>query len=116
MTRCSLTSTLAALLVHRDEALLTALRHRHLAPLAALSGSTRDRLSATLRSWLMNMGNRTAIADERQVHPQTVRYRLGRLRELFGSTLDDPAIRAALLLAPAWVQPPPRTTPEPRLD
>ena len=35
------------------------------------------------------------------MHPQTVRYRLGRLRELFGSTLDDPAIRAALLLAPA---------------
>jgi hypothetical protein len=93
---------LAALVVHRDEALLTALRHQHLAPLAALPGSTRDRLSATLRSWLMNMGNRTAVADELHVHPQTVRYRLGRLRELFGSTLDDPNSRAALLLALAW--------------
>src|SRR5947209_4306483 len=62
----------------------------------------RKRLSATLKSWLMNMGNRKAVADELHVHPQTVRYRLDRLRELFGPALDDPATRAALLLALAW--------------
>jgi hypothetical protein len=50
----------------------------------------------------MNMGNRKAVADELHVHPQTVRYRLTQLRELFGSALDDPATRAALLLALAW--------------
>jgi hypothetical protein len=50
----------------------------------------------------MNMGNRKVVADELHVHPQTVRYRLTQLRELFGSALDDPATRAALLLALAW--------------
>jgi hypothetical protein len=93
---------LDAMLVHRDDRLLAALRQQYLAPLAALRESTRDRLCETLTSWLMNMGNRKAVADELHVHPQTVRYRLGRLRELFGSALDDPATRAALLLALAW--------------
>jgi DNA-binding PucR family transcriptional regulator len=93
---------LDAILVHRDDRLLAALRQQYLAPLAPLREATRDRLSETLKSWLMNMGNRKAVADELHVHPQTVRYRLDRLRELFGPALDDPATRAALLLALAW--------------
>ncbi len=93
---------LDAMVVHRDERLLAALRQRYLAPLSQLPKSTRDRLSETLTSWLMNMGNRQAVALELHVHPQTVRYRLARLRELFGSALDDPTTRAALLLALAW--------------
>ncbi|MCA1689033.1 MAG: helix-turn-helix domain-containing protein, partial [Actinobacteria bacterium] len=32
-------------------------------------------------------------------HPQTVRYRLGRLRDLFGDALDEPDSRFALTLA-----------------
>src|SRR5205085_7148317 len=74
---------LDAMLVHRDDRLLAALRRQYLAPLAQLSEGNRDRLSETLKSWLMNMGNRKAVADELHVHPQTVRYRLDRLRELF---------------------------------
>jgi DNA-binding PucR family transcriptional regulator len=31
-----------------------------------------------------------------------VRYRLARLRELFGDRLDDPAARLQLMLALAW--------------
>jgi len=93
---------LAAMVVHGDHRLLAALRQQYLAPLAQLPGCTRDRLSETLRSWLMHMGHRKAVAEELHVHPQTVRYRLGRLRELFGSALDEPATRAALLLALAW--------------
>jgi PucR C-terminal helix-turn-helix domain len=93
---------LDAMLVHRDDRLLAALRQQYLAPLAPLREGTRDRLCETLKSWLMNMGNRKAVADELHVHPQTVRYRLDRLRELFGPALDDPATRAALLLALAW--------------
>jgi DNA-binding PucR family transcriptional regulator len=50
----------------------------------------------------MNMGNRKAVAEELHVHPQTVRCRLGQLRAVFGSALDEPATRAALLLALAW--------------
>jgi hypothetical protein len=93
---------LDALVVHRDDRLLAALRRQYLAPLAGLPEPTRDRLLETLKSWLMNMGNRKAVADELHVHTQTVRYRLAQLRELFGSALDDPGTRAALLLALAW--------------
>ena len=33
------------------------------------------------------------------VHPQTVRYRLAGLRELFGGALDDPDARLELAIA-----------------
>lgn len=101
---------LDAMVVQRDHRLLAALREQYLAPLATLRESTRDRLTETLTSWLMNMGNRKTVAAELHVHPQTVRYRLAQLRELFGSTLNDPTTRAALLLALAGARPPPRTT------
>lgn len=93
---------LPAMVANRDQRLLAAVRHRYLAPLAPLPAHTRDRLSQTLRSWLMHMGNHTAIAAELQIHPQTVRYRLSQLRELFGPALENPRTRAALLLGLAW--------------
>jgi hypothetical protein len=102
---------LDALIVHRDEQLLAALRRQQLAPLAGLSPAARARLVQTLTAWLRHMGDHKAVAGELHVHPQTVRYRLGRLRELFGPKLDDPSARAALILALAWgsadVDPPP---------
>ena len=45
------------------------------------------------------------MAEELHVHRQTVRYRLGRLSELFGSALQDPDERARLLLVLAWDPP-----------
>nr|WP_246324689.1 helix-turn-helix domain-containing protein [Petropleomorpha daqingensis] len=48
------------------------------------------------------MGDTAKVAVELQVHPQTVRYRLARLRELYGAALEDPEIRLELLLALAW--------------
>ena len=96
---------LDALVVHRDDELLAALRRKYLAPLDRLRPPTRERLSATLNSWMRNMGNHKAIARELHVHPQTVRYRLAQLRELFGSELDYPATRGALLLALGWGPP-----------
>jgi DNA-binding PucR family transcriptional regulator len=93
---------LDALIVHHDERLLAALRRQYLAPLDALPAPTRDRLASTLTAWLLHMGNRQAMAAELHVHPQTVRYRMAQLRELFGPALDDPSVRATLLLALAW--------------
>jgi PucR C-terminal helix-turn-helix domain len=93
---------LDALIVHRDERLLAALRRRQLAPLAGLSPSAQARLAETLTAWLLRMGDRRATAEDLHVHPQTVRYRLAQLRELFGRKLDDPAFRARLILVLAW--------------
>jgi hypothetical protein len=93
---------LDAILVHRDPRLLAALRRRMLAPLDGQSAGTRDRLIETLTSWLRHFGDRRAMAAELHVHPQTVRYRMGQLATLFGSTLDSPEERARLMLALAW--------------
>jgi DNA-binding PucR family transcriptional regulator len=55
-------------------------------------------LSETLLAWLDHQGRVPEIAAALNVHPQTVRYRLGRLRELFGAQLDDPQVRFELAL------------------
>jgi DNA-binding PucR family transcriptional regulator len=93
---------LDAIIVHRDRRLLDALREDQLRPLMAAAPASRAALRQTLRSWLVNMGNQRAVSEELGVHPQTVRYRLGRVRELFGPVLDDPAARLRLLLALGW--------------
>jgi hypothetical protein len=93
---------LGALIVHREPRLLEAVRARRLAPLAAASPGSRPALQETLRSWLVHQGDTGRVAAELAVHPQTVRYRLGRLRDLYGSQLDDPDVRLELLLALAW--------------
>jgi hypothetical protein len=93
---------LDAIIVHRDPRLLDALRRRCLAPLEQVPPSFREVLQETLRSWLRHMGDRHSIAEELHVHPQTVRYRMGRLREIYGQDLDDPDVRLRLMLALVW--------------
>ncbi|MDQ3632012.1 MAG: helix-turn-helix domain-containing protein, partial [Actinomycetota bacterium] len=72
---------------------------RLLAPLDALAAGPRARTTATLRAWLDHPGQVQLVGGVLHVHPQTVRYRLVRLRELFGEQLDDPEARFALALA-----------------
>jgi DNA-binding PucR family transcriptional regulator len=93
---------LDALIVHRDSRLLDALREQALAPLAAVSPPVRARLSETLAAWLRHLGDRQAVAADLHIHPQTVRYRMTQLHDLFGPALDDPANRTRLTLALAW--------------
>jgi hypothetical protein len=89
-----------ALLLSAEPQLAYEFARRRLAPLAAVRGeTTRANLMLTLRSWLRNPGQRKTIAHELSVHPQTVRYRMARLRELFGAALDDPDGRFELELA-----------------
>ncbi|GGU13036.1 hypothetical protein GCM10010178_00210 [Lentzea flava] len=59
------------------------LRARALAPLRALPAGTARRLEETLRAWLLHQGRREEVATTLFVHPQTVRYRMSQLRELF---------------------------------
>jgi hypothetical protein len=90
---------LAELAITADPDTLHDLRARVLAPLNGMRPATRERLEATLRSWLLHQGRREAVAAELHVHPQTVRYRMSQLRDLYGNQLDDPATVFDLLLA-----------------
>ncbi|WP_089158157.1 PucR family transcriptional regulator [Micromonospora sp. NBS 11-29] len=101
---------LAALLLSMDPEGLADLRAQALAPLAALPPATAHRLAETLRSWLLHQGRRDDVAADLFVHPQTVRYRMGKLRELFGDRLHDPATVLDLTIALA-VPPEPGAAP-----
>ncbi len=79
--------------------ILRVLRAQLLAPLESETAASRSRLEATLLQWLRHRGSQAAVARELGVHPQTVRYRMARLRELLGDVLDDPDGRFALELA-----------------
>ncbi len=100
---------LDAIIVHRDARLLQVLRAQMLRPLEGAVPSSRERLEETLTAWVRHMGDRQAMAAELHVHPQTVRYRMNRLHELFGDALDRPQTRARLALALGWGAP--RETP-----
>ena len=86
------------LLWRAEPALVAELTAERLAPLQAETVNSRARLEATLLAWLRHAGTIAAVADELDVHPQTVRYRLGRLKELFGVALDEPDARFELEL------------------
>lgn len=90
---------LAAIGLAQAQDPLTELAERLVAPLRAESDGSRQRLLATLEAVLDAGGNHGAAAHALGIHVQTVRYRLGRLRELLGPLLDDPARRFELHLA-----------------
>lgn len=90
---------LAELVLTADPDALADLRARVLAPLSSLRPTTAERLAETLRSWLLHHGRREDIADDLVVHPQTVRYRMTQLRELYGDRLNDPETVLELTLA-----------------
>jgi hypothetical protein len=87
------------LLLRSDRGLAEELAHDRLAPLAELPAGSRARLTETLRVWLEEQGRLGRVAKRLRVHPQTARYRLTRLRELFGDSLDDPEQRFWLSVA-----------------
>jgi PucR C-terminal helix-turn-helix domain len=90
---------LPELVLHGDGALAADLAARALAPLNELRDGARARLTETLRAWLDDPGQVSRVAERLHVHPQTVRYRVGQLRDLFGERLDDPDARFELALA-----------------
>jgi hypothetical protein len=92
---------LAELVLSADPAALADLRARVLAPLAGLRPAAVEKLTETLRSWLLHHGRRDDIAAELFVHGQTVRYRMSQLRDVYGDRLDDPTfvLEATLALA-----------------
>ena len=90
---------LAALILLRDHELARALAAERLKPVLDLPAAQRDRLLETLRAWLDHQRHTPAVAAELHVHPQTVRYRIARLRELLGDALETPDGRFELQMA-----------------
>ncbi|WP_438485616.1 PucR family transcriptional regulator [Streptomyces sp. S186] len=59
----------------------------------------RGDLVASLRAWLARHGQWDAAAADLGVHRHTLRYRMRRVEEILGRSLDDPDVRMELWLA-----------------
>lgn len=73
------------------EGLLRALREH--------DATGRGDLVASLRAWLSHHGQWDAAAADLGVHRHTLRYRMRRVEEILGRSLDDPDARMELWLA-----------------
>jgi hypothetical protein len=82
---------LADLVRTADPDALDDLRAQVLAPLGDVRAASAEKLADTLAAWLRHHGRRDVVAAALFVHPQTVRYRMGQLRDLYGDRLTDPA-------------------------
>ncbi|HEY3434477.1 MAG TPA: helix-turn-helix domain-containing protein, partial [Solirubrobacterales bacterium] len=90
---------LADLLLAGSPQVTALLAAERLAPLADLTPKARVRMRETALAYVHHHGNAVAMAKELKVHPQTARYRIARLKELFGDDLNDPDKRFELELA-----------------
>jgi PucR C-terminal helix-turn-helix domain len=90
---------LPTLILLADTDLAATLSREALAPLRPLRPEQADRLARTLLAWLESADDANAAARRLHVHPQTIRYRVRQLSELFGDALTEPDARFRLLLA-----------------
>jgi hypothetical protein len=87
------------LLLFEGRAFVDRIAARRLAAFDELTPKARRRMAETALAYVREGGNAAAMARALDLHPQTVRYRLARLRELLGEQLDDPDARLELELA-----------------
>ncbi|THA57390.1 PucR family transcriptional regulator [Streptomyces sp. A0958] len=66
----------------------------------------RGDLVASVRAWLSHHGQWDAAAADLGVHRHTLRYRMRRVEEILGRSLDDPDVRMELWLALKVTTPP----------
>jgi PucR C-terminal helix-turn-helix domain len=90
---------LSTLVLLADPDLAAVLSRDALAPLRPLRAIQADRLGRTLLAWMESADDANAAARRLHVHPQTIRYRLRQLSELFGDALIDQDARFRLQLA-----------------
>ncbi|MGH2868335.1 MAG: PucR family transcriptional regulator [Solirubrobacteraceae bacterium] len=90
---------LGTVILLQDRDLAAELMRTRLAALDELPPAQRARLLDTLSAWLAHQRHTPAVAAQLHVHPQTVRYRMAKLRELLGESLDTPDGRFELTLA-----------------
>jgi purine catabolism regulator len=90
---------LALLLSAADSEAAGDLVREAIGPLLDYDAAHGGVMAPTLRAYCRHGGRPQATADEMGIHVTTLRYRLGRLRELFALDLGDPDTRFALDLA-----------------
>jgi hypothetical protein len=90
---------LVDLALFRSRDLIARLREQMMAPIENLTPKAHARMSETALAYVENSGNAAEMARSLDIHPQTARYRIARLRELFGEDLDRPDRRLALELS-----------------
>ncbi|MFC0042344.1 helix-turn-helix domain-containing protein [Actinomadura rayongensis] len=97
---------LPELLIQEGGPLVDVVAARRLAPLQLRNRSKKGlSLAVTLLECLKNGFNATDAAVALNVHPQTVRYRMAQLTEMFDFDIEDPEIRLELmLLLRAWIR------------
>ncbi len=71
---------------------------RHLGPLIEHDRARKGALVSTMRAYL-ETGEQQQAAQRLRVHPNTLRYRLDRIREITGLDLEDPETRLNLSVA-----------------
>ena len=102
LIRCA--DHMPTLVVFKDEELVRAVAEQRLAPLKSVRPRHRERLMRTLLACLQCGFNATEVAGRLHVHPQTVRYRLHQLEELFGKRLYDPETRLEMeMVLTVWL-------------
>ncbi|MGH2975741.1 MAG: helix-turn-helix domain-containing protein, partial [Solirubrobacterales bacterium] len=90
---------LADLLLFEGAELVGRIGSSRLASLDSLTPKARARMEETGLAYVRHGGNAVEMAAALHLHPQTVRYRIARLRELFGEQLQDPDARFELEIA-----------------
>jgi purine catabolism regulator len=89
---------LTGLLAGVSDDRLVEFAERHLGPLTEHDRTRSGNLLETLRAYL-ETGEQQAAARRLKVHPNTLRYRLDRIREVTGVELENPETRLNLAVA-----------------
>ena len=89
---------LTGLLAGVSDDRLVEFANRHLGPLVEHDRSRNGSLIATLKAYL-EAGEQQAAARRLSIHPNTLRYRLDRIREVSGAELEDAETRLNLSVA-----------------
>lgn len=94
--------------IHAEPMLADIVAKSSLQPLFNEPRHSRRILGQTLLHWISTQNpSAPAMAEALGVHPQTIRYRLKRLRDIFGNSMDDPRTRLEMFFAlratgPTW--------------
>jgi sugar diacid utilization regulator len=89
---------LTGLLAGVSDERLVEFASRHLGALVEHDRTRNGSLVSTLKAYLEE-GEQQAAARRLRIHPNTLRYRLDRVREISGAELDDPETRLNLAVA-----------------